>query len=71
VEFSEHAGLDTGTIVGEVERGGETPRQAEQRSRAQGVQVLPAIRAPARNYACSALIVTFGLYWLIQRTVFA
>ena len=28
-------------------------------------------RHPAVVYACSAVILVFGLYWLIQRTVFA
>jgi 2-oxoisovalerate dehydrogenase E2 component (dihydrolipoyl transacylase) len=49
VEFSEQAGADTGTIVGEVERGEGAARQAEAPSRAQGLQVLPAIRALARK----------------------
>ncbi len=49
VEFSEQAGADTGTIVGEVERSEGAARQAEAPSRAQGLQVLPAVRALARK----------------------
>lgn len=49
VEFSEQAGADTGTIVGEVERGEGAVRPAAAPSRAQGLQVLPAIRALARK----------------------
>jgi pyruvate dehydrogenase E2 component (dihydrolipoamide acetyltransferase) len=49
VEFSEQAGADTGTIVGEVERAKGATRQAETPSRAQGLQVLPVIRALARK----------------------
>src|SRR6516165_7762784 len=49
VEFSEQAGADTGTIVGEVERGEGAARPAAAPSRAQGLQVLPAIRALARK----------------------
>ncbi len=49
VEFGEQAGADTGTIVGEVERGEGAARQVEAPSRAQGLQVLPAIRALARK----------------------
>ena len=45
VEFSEQAGADTGTIVG----GEGAPLRAEAPSRAQGLQVLPAIRALARK----------------------
>jgi pyruvate dehydrogenase E2 component (dihydrolipoamide acetyltransferase) len=49
VEFSEEAGADTGTIVGEVERSEPAAREHETPSRARGVQVLPAIRALARK----------------------
>ncbi len=49
LEFSEEAGADTGTIVGEVERDEPAARQAEAPSRARGVQVLPAVRALARK----------------------
>jgi 2-oxoisovalerate dehydrogenase E2 component (dihydrolipoyl transacylase) len=49
VEFSEQAGADTGTIVGEVERSEGSTRQGEAPSRAQGLQVLPAVRALARK----------------------
>jgi 2-oxoisovalerate dehydrogenase E2 component (dihydrolipoyl transacylase) len=49
VEFSEEAGADTGTIVGEVERSEPAARENETPSRARGVQVLPAIRALARK----------------------
>jgi 2-oxoisovalerate dehydrogenase E2 component (dihydrolipoyl transacylase) len=49
VEFSEQAGADTGTIVGEVERGEGAARHVEAPSRARGLQVLPAIRALARK----------------------
>jgi 2-oxoisovalerate dehydrogenase E2 component (dihydrolipoyl transacylase) len=49
VEFGEQAGADPGTIVGEVERGGEAARQAEAPPRVQGLQVLPALRALARK----------------------
>jgi len=50
VEFSE-GGQDTGTIVGEIDRG-EPAREAEGPAgptRARGLQVLPAIRALARK----------------------
>jgi pyruvate dehydrogenase E2 component (dihydrolipoamide acetyltransferase) len=49
VEFSEGAGADTGTIVGEVERSEPAARENEALSHARGVQVLPAIRALARK----------------------
>jgi 2-oxoisovalerate dehydrogenase E2 component (dihydrolipoyl transacylase) len=48
VEFSEGAEADTGTIVGEVQRG-EPAREVEAPGRAKGLQVLPAIRALARK----------------------
>jgi pyruvate dehydrogenase E2 component (dihydrolipoamide acetyltransferase) len=51
VEFGEGDGEDTGTIVGEIDRG-ETPPAEELRpepARARGQQVLPAIRALARK----------------------
>jgi 2-oxoisovalerate dehydrogenase E2 component (dihydrolipoyl transacylase) len=50
VEFSE-GGQDTGTIVGEIDRG-EPARETEapaEPTRARGLQVLPAIRALARK----------------------
>ncbi|MGH7246532.1 MAG: dihydrolipoamide acetyltransferase family protein [Pseudomonadota bacterium] len=49
VEFSEQAGADTGTIVGEVERTEAASRETGTTSRARGLQVLPAIRALARK----------------------
>jgi 2-oxoisovalerate dehydrogenase E2 component (dihydrolipoyl transacylase) len=48
VEFGEGAEADTGTIVGEVQRG-EPAREVEAPGRAKGLQVLPAIRALARK----------------------
>jgi 2-oxoisovalerate dehydrogenase E2 component (dihydrolipoyl transacylase) len=49
VEFSEGGEADTGTIVGEVERGKPAAPAAEAPARARGLQVLPAIRALARK----------------------
>lgn len=49
VEFSEGAEEDTGTIVGEIARGGPAPQVSEISTRAGGLQVLPAIRALARK----------------------
>jgi len=48
VEYSEGAGADTGTIVGEVKLS-ESAREVEAPGRAKGLQVLPAIRALARK----------------------
>ena len=48
VEYSEGAGADTGTIVGEVKLN-EPTREVEAPDRAKGLQVLPAIRALARK----------------------
>ena len=48
VEYSEGAGADTGTIVGEVQRS-EPTREVEAPGRTKGLQVLPAIRALARK----------------------
>jgi len=48
VEYSEGAGADTGTIVGEVKLS-EPARDVEAPGRAKGLQVLPAIRALARK----------------------
>ena len=48
VEYSEGAGEDTGTIVGEVKLS-EPAREVEAPGRAKGLQVLPAIRALARK----------------------
>ena len=48
VEYSEGAGEDTGTIVGEVKLS-ESAREVEAPGRAKGLQVLPAIRALARK----------------------
>ena len=48
VEYSEGAGADTGTIVGEVKLS-EPAREVEAPGRAKGLQVLPAIRALARK----------------------
>src|SRR5262245_47831239 len=49
VEFSEEAGADTGTIVGEVAQSEPAVRQREAPSRGSGMQVLPAVRALARK----------------------
>lgn len=52
VEFAEGEGEETGTVVGELDRGEARPRGAEARgepARAGTVQVLPAIRALARK----------------------
>jgi 2-oxoisovalerate dehydrogenase E2 component (dihydrolipoyl transacylase) len=49
VEFAEGAEEDTGTVVGEIARSEQAPRQAEAPARARGPQVLPAIRALARK----------------------
>ncbi len=49
VEFSEQAGADTGTVVGEVERGETGKRETGAPARVGGLQVLPAIRALARK----------------------
>ncbi len=48
VEYSEGAGADTGTIVGEIKLS-EPTREVEAPDRAKGLQVLPAIRALARK----------------------
>ena len=48
VEYSEGAGADAGTIVGEVQRS-EPTREVEVPGRTKGLQVLPAIRALARK----------------------
>ena len=49
VEFSEGAEVDTGTIVGEVQRSEPAPRELEAPAPVRGFQVLPAIRALARK----------------------
>lgn len=49
IEFSEGAGADTGTIVGEVHRGELAAGETAAPARAGGLQVLPAIRALARK----------------------
>jgi 2-oxoisovalerate dehydrogenase E2 component (dihydrolipoyl transacylase) len=49
VEFSEGAGQDTGTIVGEVARSEPASREVEAPARARGPQVMPAVRALARK----------------------
>ena len=49
VEFSEGTEADTGTIVGEVQRSEPAPREAGAPASARGLQMLPAIRALARN----------------------
>src|SRR5262249_21916255 len=49
VEFGEGTEVDTGTIVGEVERSESLAREAVVPSRARGLQALPAIRALARK----------------------
>jgi pyruvate dehydrogenase E2 component (dihydrolipoamide acetyltransferase) len=51
VEFGEDGGEDTGTIVGEIDRGETRPAEEARAepARARGPQVLPAIRALARK----------------------
>jgi 2-oxoisovalerate dehydrogenase E2 component (dihydrolipoyl transacylase) len=50
VAFTEGAGEDTGTVVGEIDRGEPAPDAAPaEPARARAVQVLPAIRALARK----------------------
>jgi len=49
VEFSEEAGADTGTIVGEVEQSEPAVHQREAPSRGSRMQLLPAVRALARK----------------------
>ena len=50
VEFGEGTQVDTGTIVGEVERSESLAREAAGvPSRPRGLQALPAIRALARK----------------------
>src|SRR5437870_10365816 len=52
VEFAEGAEQDTGTVVGEIDRGDRAPSAAAtppEPARARTIQVLPAIRALARK----------------------
>lgn len=50
VEFAEGAGDDTGTIVGELDKGPSAPTQpAGQAAPTRSLQVLPAVRALARK----------------------
>src|SRR5207249_12025671 len=52
VEFAEGAQEDTGTVVGEIDRGQRAPSAAEapaEPARTRTLQVLPAIRALARK----------------------
>jgi 2-oxoisovalerate dehydrogenase E2 component (dihydrolipoyl transacylase) len=52
VEFAEGAEVDTGTVVGELQREGQKPiesRAAAEPAQPQSLQVLPAVRALARK----------------------
>src|SRR5262249_41575342 len=52
VEFAEGAGEDTGTVVGEIDRGAKAPSEAgapQEPVRPPTLQVLPAVRALARK----------------------